>query len=46
MNRLRLTPVVLIIVGNGNITIDSEWFKITGDISLNGKVSIINDFDK
>ena len=26
-----------------NITIDSE--KITGDISLNGKVSITNDFD-
>ena len=41
--QVKIDPDGINFVGNGNITIDSE--KITGDISLNGKVSIINDFD-
>ena len=41
--QVKIDPDGINFVGNGNITIDSE--KITGDISLNGKVSITNDFD-
>lgn len=41
--QIKIDPDGINFVGNGNITIDSE--KITGDISLNGKVSITDDFD-
>ena len=41
--QVKIDPDGINFVGNGNITIDSE--KITGDISLNGKVSITDDFD-
>ena len=43
IEQVKIDPSGINFVGNGNITIDSE--KITGDISLNGKVSITNDFD-
>ena len=43
IEQVKIDPNGINFVGNGNITIDSE--KITGDISLNGKVSITNDFD-
>ena len=41
--QVKIDPNGINFVGNGNITINSE--KITGDISLNGKVSITDDFD-
>ena len=41
--KVKIDPNSIQIQGDGNIVIDSE--KITGDFSLNGKVTIIENFD-